>query len=246
MTARQVDVAAITDVEDIKVGMMLDLDKAREQVRQRGCACGSGNCTAAGIDSNGTIVTIQSAVDVADWVVIEVSSGDIKSEEKATTVFNDLFAGPSEATGANCFLLQVKSGEQGSSDAGRAEGERVATASLWHTDCISHPVFGSTELAVTTEMPTLHYVAVKSAHQGKGYGKRVVCHVVTEACCRGRKRLLLTSQTTSARALMMYKRCFGFVPLIRRTEEGDYDRSAWRTVEKITKLPFLDGTELMI
>ena len=107
------------------------------------------------------------------------------------------------------------------------DGDRaVATATGWHGSLEGYEVRGR-----------LHFVAVHPEYQGRGLARVVVSGALARLRAAGFTSAYLTSQTTSARAIALYRR-LGFAPCVRAACRHE-DTRGWRLMEAVLREPCL-------
>lgn len=139
-----------------------------------------------------------------EWARIETAVGEFESETKAMERFNQEFGEHLEEFTKRCVFLENET------------GKIIGTTTAWYG---SLP--GSDEIR-----GRIHWVSIHPDYQGKGLAKPLLTEAM-KILQKYHTAAYLTSQTTSYKALNMYRQ-FGFEPVILDEE----DTLAWAIVEE--------------
>lgn len=147
----------------------------------------------------------------ADWVAIhqEADAGHERTERKFVEEFG---TDPVRLAERMCFLCTD-------------DGEAIGTATAWPEEQGRGAHFGR-----------LHYVAIRTAFQGRGLARPLLTTVLRRMRQLGHTASCLGTQVARWRAVNLYLK-FGYRPEIR----DDADRDAWRAVrERLPASPLAD------
>lgn len=200
------------------------------------------------------------------WTEIVTAAGEFRSRELAAARFDAEFSsagleelqrrmiilarkwkcradeptGGGEQPGGEQPGEEQTGGEQSASCDAEEHGASeilLATATAWR---------GSLHEREGGEMHRLHWVSVADHAQGRGLGKTAVLAALHVCAQESPTRpVYLTSQTTSARAIRMYSKVFGFRPVPTKRslspEEATAEARAWELLSHLTGIPFESG-----
>lgn len=145
-----------------------------------------------------TFVTFQEG-DELEWAKIETSVEEFIGIDKALEHFKKEFGNQYEKVKERCIFIKDK------------HGQKIATAMAWEGQLQN------------SELPRVHWVAVKKDYQGIGLSKALITKILDLYKELGEKRnVYLTTQTWSYKAINIYKK-FGFKPfddMKRGKQEG--------------------------
>ena len=153
-----------------------------------------------------------------DWCRIQCSVQAFPDQQTAAGAFQEEFAGRPSLLGRRMIFVCDSAGRP------------VGTAALWPGDDLGKP------------MERVHWVALIPGLQGRGIGKALLSRVLEISPEEsGDKGVYLTTQTTSFRAINIYRQ-FGFEaylgpqPSRFKTQGGSYEKetiAAWRIIDSL-------------
>jgi ribosomal protein S18 acetylase RimI-like enzyme len=139
------------------------------------------------------------------WAQVETAAGEFKTEEDALAHFEKEFGPYRDEMEDRCFFIEHKE-----------SGRVIGTATAWYNNDFKGENYGR-----------VHWVGIMPEFQGRKLAKPLMAQVMV-CLAMSHDKAYLTSQTTSYKAINMYKD-FGFEPLI---EDEDAAR-AWEYLEDI-------------